>query len=161
MSPLVKRGTARRLGMWVRPVPVPLAQIDSGSETYSLSAVGSRAVACFVDSRGRIVAGPQVAVGAGAIRQDRRVAGPERVQIVRTGGQVVGESWQRGSRGSAMGTNDVRDAIAATSQDMAGLVMSRDQVVEKWCRDHGKDKDSLSIADIMAIRSLPEWINAG
>jgi hypothetical protein len=47
------------------------------------------------------------------------------------------------------------------SPDHAGLIMSRDQVVEHWCQENGKDKDHLDIADIMAIRALPQWINAG
>jgi hypothetical protein len=57
--------------------------------------------------------------------------------------------------------NSARDMIAEAMPDHAGTVMARDQVVEKWCSDHGKDKDALEMADIIAIRSLPEWQKAG
>jgi hypothetical protein len=58
-------------------------------------------------------------------------------------------------------TNKMRDAIIAADPQNAGMVLSRDQVVEKWCSDHGKDKNNLEITDILAIRSLSEWMNAG
>lgn len=60
-----------------------------------------------------------------------------------------------------MNADDVRDFMIKGSPDHAGLIMSRDQVVEHWCQENGKDKDHLDIADIMAIRALPQWINAG
>lgn len=55
-------------------------------------------------------------------------------------------------------TNRVRDALVQAHPEMAGLVIARDQVVEKWCADHGKDKDALTFSDIIAIRALPEWM---
>jgi hypothetical protein len=60
-----------------------------------------------------------------------------------------------------MTTNEVRDAIVRTYPNLAGGVMARDQVVEKWCRDHGKSKDSLDVNDLLTIRALPEWQSAG
>ena len=58
-------------------------------------------------------------------------------------------------------TNAMRDVLMKADQQNAGLIMSRDQVVEMWCAEHGKSKDSLDIADILAIRALPQWQNAG
>jgi hypothetical protein len=56
--------------------------------------------------------------------------------------------------------NSVRDALIASSPQHEGLIRTRDQVVEKWCKDHAIAKDELSIEQILAIRSLPEWKNA-
>ena len=57
-------------------------------------------------------------------------------------------------------TNAVRDALIASSPQHEGLVRSRDQVVEKWCAEHGVNKDDLSITQLLEIRALPEWQNA-
>jgi hypothetical protein len=57
--------------------------------------------------------------------------------------------------------NPVRDALIAANPDHAGMILSRDQVVEHWCQANGKDKNNLDVTDIMAIRALPEWQNAG
>lgn len=86
MSQFVKTGTARRLGMWVRPVPVPLATVSDGITTHTLAAVGSNARACYVDSRGRAASGPGVTVNAGMISDRRSV-----------GGQIVGD-WPDAAR---------------------------------------------------------------
>lgn len=40
-----------------------------------------------------------------------------------------------------------------------GLVEARLQIVEKYCKDHGITE--MTIVDILAIRRLPEWKNAG
>ncbi len=36
----------------------------------------------------------------------------------------------------------------------------RDAVIERWCSEHGKTKDKLTMAEILEIRTLPEWKNA-
>lgn len=58
-------------------------------------------------------------------------------------------------------TNRVRDQLIAVVPQHADTIMERDRVVEQWCRENGKDKDSLTFEDLMTIRALPEWQNAG
>lgn len=60
-----------------------------------------------------------------------------------------------------MNPDDMRDALVRAAPDHAGLVLSRDQVIEHWCQTHGKNKNDLSMSDILTIRALPEWKNAG
>ena len=55
--------------------------------------------------------------------------------------------------------NEIRDQLAAAHPEHAKAVMARDEVVNKWCAEHGKNKDNLTLADVLAIRSLPEWQN--
>lgn len=56
-----------------------------------------------------------------------------------------------------MATDEVRDALIAAAPEHADLIRTRDQVVEAWCREHGKDKDALTVGEILEIRALPEW----
>lgn len=54
----------------------------------------------------------------------------------------------------------VRDAAIAANPDHEGFIRARDQIVEKWCQEHGTTKDELTIPQILEIRELPEWKNA-
>jgi hypothetical protein len=47
------------------------------------------------------------------------------------------------------------------SPDQEKVLRARAAVVSKWCKEHNKKQEDLSIAEIMEIRALPEWINAG
>lgn len=55
----------------------------------------------------------------------------------------------------------MRDRLIAANPADAGMIMSRDQIVEKWCADNGKDKTALLVADVLAIRALPQWKHVG
>ncbi len=57
-------------------------------------------------------------------------------------------------------TNAVRDSLIRSSPEHEGLIRTRDQVVEKWCSEHGVAKDEISIEQLLEIRALPEWQNA-
>lgn len=57
--------------------------------------------------------------------------------------------------------NETRDALLRSVREYAQTILTRDAVVEKWCAEHGKDKNGLTIEDVLTIRSLPEWKNAG
>ena len=57
-------------------------------------------------------------------------------------------------------TDAVRDALISSSPQHEGLIRTRDEVVEKWCREHGVNKDEINVQQLLEIRSLPEWKNA-
>lgn len=44
---------------------------------------------------------------------------------------------------------------------MDDFIFDRNAIAERWCREHGKDRGELTLADITAIRALPEWQAAG
>jgi hypothetical protein len=114
---------------------------------HLLVCVGSKARTIFVDERGSAVHDVPIAlnVGAGSV-------------LTRWGTVVLpGDTKEV----QPVNTDDVRDWMAQADPANAGLIMSRDQVVNLWCQEHGKDKDHLTFADIAAIRALPQWINAG
>ena len=58
-------------------------------------------------------------------------------------------------------TDRIRDQLIASAPTHRGLIEERDRVATEWCRENGKDKDNLSIEDVLAIRALPEWQAAG
>ena len=39
------------------------------------------------------------------------------------------------------------------------ILQKRAKVAEKWCAEHGKKADELTMQEVMEIRSLPEWKN--
>jgi hypothetical protein len=53
--------------------------------------------------------------------------------------------------------DEVKESLIRSFPEQEDVITRRDRVVTAWCADHGKDKDSLSIDDIMEIRALPEW----
>jgi hypothetical protein len=57
-------------------------------------------------------------------------------------------------------TDAVRDALISSSPQHEGLIRTRDEVVEKWCKEHGVTNDEITIEQVLEIRSLPEWKNA-
>lgn len=57
-------------------------------------------------------------------------------------------------------TNAIRDSLIRSSPEHESLINTRDQVVEKWCAEHGITKDEISIEQLLEIRALPEWQNA-
>jgi hypothetical protein len=57
-------------------------------------------------------------------------------------------------------TNAIRDSLIQSSPEHEGLIRTRDQVVEKWCAEHGVTKDEIDIQQLLEIRALPEWQNA-
>lgn len=57
-------------------------------------------------------------------------------------------------------TNAVRDALIQSAPKHERVIRTRDEVVNKWCAEHGVEKDSISIAQLLEIRALPEWQNA-
>jgi hypothetical protein len=57
--------------------------------------------------------------------------------------------------------SDMRDRVIAAAPDQRELIEARDRVANEWCRANGKDRDDLSFDDVIAIRALPEWRNAG
>lgn len=155
VTTLVKRGTARRLGLrpWSSHHQIPLSyvQMPDGSR-YKLVCAGSKARTTFVDERGSAVHDVPIALNVGA------GAALTRWGPVRTGrSSLPGDTKEVQS----VDTDDVRDWMTQADPANAGLIMSRDQVVNQWCKEHGKDKDHLTFADIAAIRALPQWINAG
>jgi hypothetical protein len=56
--------------------------------------------------------------------------------------------------------NAIRDSLIRSSPEHADLIRTRDQVVEKWCTEHGVTKDELTMEQVLEIRALPEWQNA-
>ena len=67
----------------------------------------------------------------------------------------------RTDRPDGGGVDRVRDMMIARNPDLAGAVLARDQVVKAWCAEHGKDKDALTLNDVVAIRALPAWQRPG
>jgi hypothetical protein len=123
-----------------------LARI-SGTPQGELRAVaGPNGRAWVADLRGRAVRNPGVTIDAGMIADVRP-------QWIPFGG--THDEFQ------TVRSDQVRDVMVSTAPDYAGLILARDQVVEKWCRDHGKRKDGLTLPDIITIRSLPEWQSPG
>lgn len=57
-------------------------------------------------------------------------------------------------------TNAIRDALIIAAPWYESTIRSRDEVVNKWCSDHGVDKDSITVDQLLEIRALPEWQNA-
>ena len=57
-------------------------------------------------------------------------------------------------------TNAVRDALIATAPSYEDVIRTRDEVVSKWCAEHGVSKDDITIEQLLKIRALPEWQNA-
>ncbi len=57
-------------------------------------------------------------------------------------------------------TNKVRDALVKAAPDHVSQILTRDEVVNKWCEENGITKDEIGIAELLKIRALPEWINA-
>ncbi len=37
------------------------------------------------------------------------------------------------------------------------ILQKRAEVTKKWCAEHGKEVNELTMQEIMEIRSLPEW----
>ena len=46
-------------------------------------------------------------------------------------------------------TSDIDDTLA--------LVKARDAFVTVWCEEHGKDRDDLSLEEILELRRDPRW----
>ncbi|HJM04060.1 MAG TPA: hypothetical protein QF549_00270 [Candidatus Saccharimonadaceae bacterium] len=57
-------------------------------------------------------------------------------------------------------TNAIRDSLIRSSPESEGQIRTRDQVVEKWCAEHGVAKDEIGVEQLLEIRALPEWQNA-
>lgn len=45
------------------------------------------------------------------------------------------------------------------SDTMLATLMARKAFADRWCAEHGKDRDTLSMQDILAIRRDPRWIS--
>ena len=58
-------------------------------------------------------------------------------------------------------TDRIRKAIIDALPAEREAIEERHRVIDEWCRANGKDRDSLSSEDMIAIRALPEWQNAG
>ena len=41
------------------------------------------------------------------------------------------------------------------------IIQERAKIVKKYCEEKGYDVENLSLDQILEIRALPEWINAG
>lgn len=57
-------------------------------------------------------------------------------------------------------SNAIRDSLIRSSPEHEDLIRTRDQVVEKWCSEHGVVKDEINTQQLLEIRALPEWRNA-
>jgi hypothetical protein len=66
---LVKRGTARRLGLWPWPgEPIPLGEVTTPDGTvHRIALVGSRRKPTYIDQRRSASTGPPVRIGPGAL----------------------------------------------------------------------------------------------
>lgn len=56
--------------------------------------------------------------------------------------------------------SDTLRCITTVIERETGILKRRRDVVEAWCRDHGKDPSNLSVEDVLKIRALPEWQRA-
>lgn len=56
--------------------------------------------------------------------------------------------------------NAIRDSLIQSSPEHESKIRSRDQVVERWCAEHGVTKDEIGIEQLLEIRALPKWKNA-
>lgn len=56
--------------------------------------------------------------------------------------------------------NAIRDSLIQSFPEQEGQIRTRDQVVEKWCAEHGVNKDEINVQQLLEIRALPEWQNA-
>lgn len=62
---------------------------------------------------------------------------------------------------SEAATNAIRDQLLVlVTPGQADLIRTRNQVVDKWCEEHGVTRGEISIDQILVIRSLPEWKGA-
>jgi hypothetical protein len=71
-----------------------------------------------------------------------------------------------GERGMGLGTDRPRLRILDRNEGFGDIdylqdkvLRGRQKVVERWCREHGKTQEELSIEEILEIRDLPEWQN--
>ncbi|MGV9001668.1 MAG: hypothetical protein ACOH18_01795 [Candidatus Saccharimonadaceae bacterium] len=57
-------------------------------------------------------------------------------------------------------THAVRDAIIASAPQHESVIRTRDEVAMQWCTENGVAMDDLTSAQVIKIRSLPEWQDA-
>lgn len=55
----------------------------------------------------------------------------------------------------------MRDEMLRQAPGHADTILDRDAVVKSYCQDKGWNPDDLTIEQILEIRALPDWINAG
>lgn len=49
--------------------------------------------------------------------------------------------------------------IVGATPEHGALLRARDRFVSQWCQEHGKDRASLSLAEVLEIRRDPRWKN--
>jgi hypothetical protein len=59
--------------------------------------------------------------------------------------------------GSEGQTDKIRDVLMESAPQHRDLIQARDNVVNAYCAEKGLDKDSLTMEQILEIRSLPAW----
>ena len=60
-----------------------------------------------------------------------------------------------------MGIRQMRDAMLRSAPEHADTILDRDAVVRAYCAEKGWDPDKLGIDQVLEIRALPDWQNAG
>ncbi|MDO8507387.1 MAG: hypothetical protein Q7S53_02370 [bacterium] len=49
--------------------------------------------------------------------------------------------------------------VGPVNPKQLAILKKREEVVQRWCEEHGKKIEELGLKEILEIRSLPEWKN--